>query len=54
MPELVQPVMVVVLMVIARAAGAARVAGLFFSGNGRATNMGNIVEDAAPGAASCG
>lgn len=38
MPELDQPLMVVVL-VIARAAGAAVGAGLFFSGNGRAANM---------------
>ncbi len=42
MPELDQPLMVVVvLMVNARAAGAARVAGLFFTGKGSAADMGS-------------
>ena len=40
MPELDQPLMVVVLVVFARAATPAKAAGVRFRANGRAANMG--------------
>ncbi|MEB2348237.1 MAG: hypothetical protein OZ923_06460 [Comamonadaceae bacterium] len=47
MPELFQPLMVVVLVVGAHAAALARMAGVFVRRNGQARCMAGILEDAA-------
>lgn len=54
MPELVQPLIVVVLEMLARSAEPAGAAGTMFDANGRAADMVRILAEQSYGALVCG